>query len=60
MSTKPDILYMEQSVNQVLMLKTFVDSIKPIWQSLAGCSSDDLQIIRQVGGPRRHIQQSQF
>ncbi len=48
MSTKPDVQYMEQSVNQVLMLKTFVESIKPIWQALAGSSSDDLQMIHQV------------
>ncbi|KAK5204347.1 MutS protein msh4 [Exophiala xenobiotica] len=48
MSTKPDIQYMEQSVNQVLMLKTFVESIKPIWQALAGSSSDDLQMIHHV------------
>jgi len=39
---------MEQSVNNVLMLKSFVDSIKPIWQGLAGVSSDELQKIREV------------
>ncbi|KAK4942231.1 MutS protein msh4 [Elasticomyces elasticus] len=55
-STKPDIHYMEQSVNQVLMLKTFVDSIKSIWQALAGCSSDDLQIIRQLCDPENYAE----
>ncbi|KAI1614457.1 DNA mismatch repair protein MSH4 [Exophiala viscosa] len=55
-STKPDIQHMEQSVNQVLMLKTFVDSIKPIWQALAGCSSEDLQIIRQLCDPDNYTE----
>src|ERR1700743_3662793 len=40
---------MEQSVNNILLLKTFVDSIKPIWQALAGAGSEELQMIRQVG-----------
>ena len=31
------------------MLKTFVDSIKPIWQALAGVGSTELQKIREVG-----------
>jgi hypothetical protein len=39
---------MEQSVNNVLMLKTFVDSIKPVWQALTGVGSEELQKIRQV------------
>ena len=39
---------MEQSVNNVLMLKTFVDSIKPVWQALTGAASEELQKIRQV------------
>lgn len=42
---------MEQSVNNVLMLKSFVDSIKPIWQGLAGVSSDELQKIRELCDP---------
>jgi hypothetical protein len=32
----------------VLMLKTFVDSIKPIWQALAGVKSGELTKIREV------------
>ena len=48
-STKlEDFHYMEQSVNNVLMLKTLVDSIKPIWQALAGARSEELQVIREV------------
>ena len=39
---------MEQSVNHVLMLKTFVDTIRPIWQALAGATSQALCNIRQV------------
>ena len=39
---------MEQSVNNVLMLKTFVDSIKPVWQALTGAASEELQKIREV------------
>ena len=46
---KFDLQYMEQSVNNVLMLKSYVDSIKPIWQSLTGVSSEELQKIREVG-----------
>jgi DNA mismatch repair protein MSH4 len=38
----------EQSINQVVTLKTFVDSIKPIWQALIGAESEELQKIRQV------------
>lgn len=43
-----DFQYMEQSVNNVLMLKSFVDSIKPVWQVLAGVGSAELQKIREV------------
>ena len=46
--TMIDFDYMEQSVNNVLMLKTFVDSIKPVWQALVGAASDELQHIREV------------
>ncbi|EXJ96014.1 DNA mismatch repair protein MSH4 [Capronia coronata CBS 617.96] len=46
--TKIGIQYAEQAVNQVLMLKTFVDSIKPLWQALTGASSEELHEIRQA------------
>ena len=46
--TKVNFQYAEQCINNVLMLKAFVDPIKPLWQALAGASSGDLQKIRQV------------
>jgi hypothetical protein len=46
--TKVNFQYAEQCVNNVLMLKAFVDSIKPLWQALAGVGSGKLQKIRQV------------
>lgn len=48
MPKRLDFQYMEQSVNNVLMLKSFVDSIKPVWQILAGASSPELLKIQQV------------
>jgi DNA mismatch repair protein MSH4 len=46
--TKVNFHYAEQCINNVLMLKAFVDSIKPLWQALAGVGSGELQKIRQV------------
>jgi DNA mismatch repair protein MSH4 len=46
--TKANFQYAQQCINNVLMLKAFVDSIKPLWQALAGASSGDLHKIRQV------------
>jgi DNA mismatch repair protein MSH4 len=46
--TKVNFQYAEQCINNVLMLKAFVDSIKPLWQALAGASSGILLKIRQV------------
>lgn len=45
---KLDFAYMEQSVNNVLMLQSFLDKIMPIWQTLTGVSSIELQKIREV------------
>ena len=45
---KLNFQYMQQSVNNVLMLKSFVDAIKPVWQALAGVSSGELIKIREV------------
>jgi DNA mismatch repair protein MSH4 len=47
-ATKIDFQHAEQSINNVLMLKTFVDGIKPIWQALTGVNSDELVEIRAV------------
>lgn len=54
--TKVDLNYMEQSVNNVLMLKTFVDSIKPVWQSLVGAASDELRNIRSLCAPENFVE----
>jgi DNA mismatch repair protein MSH4 len=46
--TEGNLQQTEQSINHVVMLKTFVDSIKPVWQALAGATSEELRKIRQV------------
>ena len=50
MKTGGNIQHTEQSINQILALKTFVDSIKPVWQALTGAASDELRKICQVCG----------
>ncbi|RVX68886.1 hypothetical protein B0A52_07541 [Exophiala mesophila] len=55
-STKADFLYMEQSVNNVLMLKTFIDSIAPVHQALVGAASEELGIIRQLCDPENFVE----
>lgn len=40
--------YVEQSVNNVIMLKTFVGAIKKIYQALGAVESELLVTIRQV------------
>ena len=47
-ATKIDFHHAEQSINHMLMLKTFIDGIKPVWQALAGVSSKELVKIREV------------
>ena len=54
--TKVDFAYMEQSVNNVLMLKTFVDSIKAVWQALVGAGSAELLQIHQLCSPENYIE----
>ncbi|KIW80516.1 hypothetical protein Z517_07132 [Fonsecaea pedrosoi CBS 271.37] len=56
MSTRQDFHYMEQSINNVLMLKTLVDGVKPVWQALAGANSEELQMIRQLCDPGNYVQ----
>lgn len=46
---KQTIQYIEQSVNNVILLKTYVSSIKIIFQALATAQSDLLLTIREVG-----------
>ncbi|PBP25854.1 DNA mismatch repair protein Msh4, partial [Diplocarpon rosae] len=45
--TQPDILYSEQSINQILMLKSFIQCVHPIFESLASAKSDLLVMIRE-------------
>lgn len=45
---KVNFQYSEQCINNVLMLKTFVDSIKPLWQALSATGSSELQKICEV------------
>ncbi|KAK5050882.1 hypothetical protein LTR84_003441 [Exophiala bonariae] len=54
--TRLDFQYMEQSVNNVLMLKTFVDSIKPVWQALTGTQSEELKLIQQLCGRENYVE----
>lgn len=42
------VQYIEQSVNNVIMLKTFVSGIKKIYQALGAAQSDLLLTIRKV------------
>ena len=51
---KPTFQYIEQSVNNVLMLKAFVDAVKPVWQALTGLASTELQKIRQLCSPENY------
>ena len=45
---KPTIQTTEQSINQVIMLKQFVGSVKPIYEALTGARSSMLNNIREV------------
>ena len=45
--TQPDISYFEQSINNVIMLKTFVQSVPMVYEALAGARSDLLVMIRE-------------
>lgn len=46
--TQPDIQYTMQSVNNVIMLKQFVNSIKPVFEALTGARSGMLESIRTL------------
>ncbi|KAF1953836.1 hypothetical protein CC80DRAFT_537117 [Byssothecium circinans] len=49
--TKPTLQTSEQSINQIIMLKTFVHSIRPIYEALFGARSSMLQNIREYCAP---------
>ncbi|KAJ5335004.1 hypothetical protein N7452_007407 [Penicillium brevicompactum] len=52
--TKQTLQYVEQSVNNVIMLKTYVSAIKAIFQALATAQSDLLRTIRELCAPDGH------
>ncbi|KAJ5473826.1 hypothetical protein N7475_003392 [Penicillium sp. IBT 31633x] len=52
--TKRTLQYVEQSVNNVIMLKTYVSAIKKIFQALGTAQSDLLLIIRELCAPEGH------
>lgn len=47
--TDRTVQYIEQSVNHVIMLKTYVSAIKKIHQALTAAQSELLLTIREVG-----------
>ncbi|PSN60591.1 hypothetical protein BS50DRAFT_604577 [Corynespora cassiicola Philippines] len=49
--TKTDIYITEQSINQVIMLKQFVSSVKPIYEALTGARCSMLNDIREYCAP---------
>ncbi|KAJ9645092.1 MutS protein msh4 [Coniosporium tulheliwenetii] len=46
--TRPSVQHTEQSINQVIMLKQFVNSVKPIYEALTGARSAMLTNIREL------------
>lgn len=44
---KPDIRYSEQSINNILMLKSFVQSVPHVFEALTGSTSRMLTLIRE-------------
>lgn len=46
--TAPSLTYVEQSINNVIVLRQFLQSIDPIFQALAGAQSVLLANIRKV------------
>ena len=46
--TKVTFQYAEQSINHIIMLKTYVNAIKPIFEALANAQSDLLLAVRDV------------
>ncbi|KAI9931445.1 MutS protein msh4 [Aspergillus wentii] len=52
--TKRTFQYVEQSVNNVIMLKTYVSSIKSVYKALATAQSSLLLAIRELCAPAGH------
>ncbi|OJD16553.1 hypothetical protein AJ78_03290 [Emergomyces pasteurianus Ep9510] len=54
MPTKVTFQHAEQSINNIIMLKTYVNAIKPIYQALSGAQSDLLLAIRNLCEPQEY------
>ncbi|EEQ92618.2 DNA mismatch repair protein MSH4 [Blastomyces dermatitidis ER-3] len=52
--TKVTFQHAEQSINNVIMLKTYVNAIKPIYQALSGAQSTLLLAIRNLCAPQEY------
>ncbi|KKK23496.1 DNA mismatch repair protein [Aspergillus ochraceoroseus] len=52
--TKPTFQYLEQSVNNVIMLKTYVSSIRSVYKALTTAQSRLLLAIREICAPASH------
>lgn len=50
--TNRTVQYIEQSVNNVIILKAYVSAIKKVYQALSAAQSELLLTIREVGEPR--------
>ncbi|KAF1987831.1 hypothetical protein K402DRAFT_403490 [Aulographum hederae CBS 113979] len=50
--TKPNLQLTEQAINNVIMLKHFLNSIKPVYEALAGAQSGLLTRVQQLCNPR--------
>lgn len=53
--TDRTVQYVEQSVNNVIMLKTYVAAIKKIYQALGAAQSELLLTIREVCNAIYHL-----
>ncbi|KAF2185031.1 hypothetical protein K469DRAFT_577714 [Zopfia rhizophila CBS 207.26] len=53
--TKPTIQTTEQSINNVIMLKQFVNSVNPIYEALTGARSSMLNNIRELCAPENVV-----
>jgi DNA mismatch repair protein MSH4 len=53
--SKPTLQTTEQAINQIIMLKHFVGSIKPIYEALTGTGSSMLNNIRELCAPENVI-----
>jgi hypothetical protein len=56
--TKRTAQYIEQSVNHVIMLKTYVSSIKKVYQALGAAQSEILTTIREACHIQRTLLQT--